>query len=192
MIRALGVAMFPLVGACAAIGPYVWITELPPEQNAGQYVLASGDAISIRVLGHDDMTTRARVRSDGRIAVPILGDVDVRGKTPSALRSELQASLTPFFNSASVTVNVEEFQRVTVTVLGEVTRQGSFPLESASLAEALSLAGGLTDFADRDRLFIVRRGQEAQRIRFTYEEVSRGDRAASQFVLRNGDVVVVE
>ncbi|MGD0675500.1 MAG: polysaccharide biosynthesis/export family protein [Polyangiaceae bacterium] len=197
LLAVLGFAIVPLTtfsSGCASTGAYLWVYELPPaEQRGSEYVISSGDMLSMRVLDHEDMTTRVKVRSDGRIGVPILGDIEVRGRTPAAVALDLQARLKPFFNAPSVTVNVEEFQRPTVVVLGEVTHPGSFLLDPGSgLAEALSLAGGLTDFADRERLFVVRRGPETRRIRFTYLNVIRGDQATGQFLLRNGDVVVVE
>ena len=179
--------------ACSGTGSYVWVNDVPAEPVTSEYLIAVGDVVSVRVLNQDAMTTRGRVRADGRIALPILGDVEVRGKRPSALRAELEARYKDFFNAPSVTLNVDELQPLVVAVLGEVSRPGNASLEpNASVAQALAFAGGLTEFADRDRIFVVRSRPAPARIRFTYEALSRGEGHAATFALHVGDVVVVE
>jgi polysaccharide export outer membrane protein len=136
------------------------------------------------------MTIHEHVRFDGRIAIPLLGEVDARGKKPGSLRGEIEARLKDFIVSPSVILSVDEVQPITVVVMGEVTHPGAFPLPpNASLAQALAQSGGLTDFAQRDRIFVVR---AAQRIRFTYDAVSHNAAKAAEFRLLPGDVVVVE
>lgn len=182
--------------ACAGTGNYTWVDELPPravEAATNEYLIREGDTVSVRVLNQEPLSTKARVRSDGRIAVPALGDIEVRGKRPSALKSELQARLKDYVAAPSVTVGVDEFQPITISVLGEVTRPGAYPFEpNASVARVLATAGGLTEFASRDRIFVVRTGPQPLRVRFQYEGVTRGEAHASAFMLHNGDVVVVE
>jgi len=196
--RMLAVAL--LLGsalACSGPGQYVWVNELPAEylaRNPDQsYVIRDGDTLNIRVFNQEALSTKAKVRSDGRIAMPALGDIDVRGKHPATIKAELEGRLKDYVNAPSVTVTVEEFQPIMVSVLGEVTKAGSFPLDPrATLAQVLANAGGLTDFASRDSIFVVRAGPPAVRVRFTYEEISRGAPASTGFVLHDGDLVVVE
>jgi polysaccharide biosynthesis/export protein len=179
---------------CASPGRFVWVRDLAPQAAAGRgYLIRSGDVLSVRVVSQDNLTTHAHVRPDGRIAMPLLGDVEVRGKTPSSLRSELEARLKQFVVAPSVTINVDEFAPVRIAVLGEVMHPGVFPIgvHGASVAQALADAGGLTDYADRSRIFVVR-SDDHLRVRFTYDEVSRGDAAATRFSLQPDDVVVVE
>lgn len=183
--------------ACSGPGQYVWVNELPAEyvsrSNEQSYVIRDGDTLNIRVFNQEALSTKAKVRSDGRIAMPALGDIDVRGKYPAALKAELEARLKDYVNAPSVTVTVEEFQPIVVSVLGEVTKAGSYPLDPrATLAQVLATAGGLTEFASRDNIYVVRAGPPAIRVRFTYEDVSRGSPASAGFVLHDGDLVVVE
>ena len=184
------------LGLCAygGAGHYVWAKDLPTAATAHEYLIAADDLISIRVVNQDSMSTHARVRTDGRIALPLLGDVEVRGKTPSSLRAELEARLKEYIVAPSVTVNVEEVAPVMVSVLGEVAHPGVVKLDpNASVAEALAGAGGLTDYANRDRIFVVRREQkDPLRVRFTFDGLEGSDPAAIRFGLRRGDVVVVE
>jgi polysaccharide export outer membrane protein len=192
--RELSFVFALLASACAGPGRYVWAKDLPaPAETTQGYLIATGDLISVRVVNQDSISTHARVRSDGRVALPLLGDVEVRGKTPSSLRSELEARLKQYIVAPSVTVNVEEVAPVIVSVLGEVAHPGVVKLDhNASVAEALASAGGLTDYANRDRIFVVRRGHKLLRVRFTFAQLEDGDPAAIRFGLRRGDVVVVE
>jgi polysaccharide export outer membrane protein len=173
------------------------VTSLPPSYTAHNaeptYVIRDGDTINIRVFNQEAMSVRSKVRSDGRIALPALGDVDVRGKRPSALKSELEARLKDYINAPSVTVSVDEFQPIEVSVLGEVSKSGTYPLDPrATVAQVLAAAGGLNEFASRDSIFVVRAGPPPVRVRFKYEDISRGAPASEGFVLQDGDLVVVE
>jgi polysaccharide export outer membrane protein len=183
--------------ACSGTGSFVWVDQLPAgyttRPNEERYLIRAGDMLSIRVFNQEPLSTRAKVRTDGRIAMPALGDIDVRGKLPSQLKTELEASLKGYVNAPSVTVTVEDVQPIVVSVLGEVQKSGVFPLDPrATLAQVLAAAGGLTDYASRDRIFVVRSGAQPLRVRFTWEDISRGSSKAAGFVLGDGDLVVVE
>lgn len=181
---------------CASSGNFVWVQDLPPDafvQPEKEYLIRDGDLVSIRVFGQDPLSTRARVRSDGRIAMPAIGDVDVRGKRPSALRAELEARLKDYVNSPSVTVTVEEFQPINVSVLGEVQKQGIYAVDPRStVAQVLAMGGGLTDYASRSGIYVVRKSPHPMRVRFTYDDVRRGDPRSQNFTLQAGDLLVVE
>jgi polysaccharide export outer membrane protein len=182
------------VGACAGPGAYVWAKDLPQTPGASNdYLIASGDVLGVRVVNQDGMSTKARVRSDGRIALPLLGDIDVRGKTPNEIRKELEARFKEFIVAPSVTVTVEESAPLAVSVLGEVSHPGIVQMDAtAGLAQALAGAGGLTDYASRDRIFVIRHDTKPTRVRFTFDEIANAEPAVMAFTLRRGDVVVVE
>jgi polysaccharide export outer membrane protein len=157
------------------------------------FVIQDGDGLDIRVFSQEAMSTHARVRNDGRIAMPVLGDIEVRGKRPADVKSELEARLKDYVNTPSVTVTVAEFRPFNVVALGEVARQGVIALDHyATLAEVIALAGGLTDYASRSQLFVVRTTPERLRARFTFDELLRGDPRVASFVLRPGDLIVAE
>ena len=181
------------LSGCTGPGAYVWFNAVPPEALSSDYLINAGDMLSVRVLNHDEMTTRVRVRADGRLALPIIGEVEARGRRPGALRAELEARLKDYIVAPSVTLNIDETQPAHFVVLGEVPRGGVFPLEPTTrVADALALAGGVTDFASRDRIFVLRTTPVRLRIRFTYEAVLRDDMHAAAFRLHPDDVVVVE
>jgi polysaccharide biosynthesis/export protein len=161
-----------------------------------EYVIGVGDAISVRVFQHEDMSARVRVRVDGFVSLPLVNEVRAAGKTPPALAHELTARFKDFINTPAVTVMLEETRPLTVSILGEVTRAGVQTLEpGAGVLQALAAAGGLNDFAHPDGIFVVRRVPgEAQpiRIRFTWRALSEGSGKAAGFLLQPGDVVVAE
>jgi polysaccharide export outer membrane protein len=170
------------------------VTELPPQAPSdADYIIRDGDLLDIQVFNQPALTTHGRVRADGKIAVPLVGDVEVRGKQPLAIRTELEGRLKDYVNAPAVTVNVPEMQPITIVVLGEVSHPGVFPVERhASVAQVLALAGGLTDYAGRDSIFVVRRGTPSERVRFTYDGLVRGEPHAAAFPLHDGDLIVAE
>jgi polysaccharide biosynthesis/export protein len=181
--------------ACSGPGQYVWFEQLPSEARAPRddYLIGVGDMINIRVLGHEEMSVHQRVRADGRLALLLIGEVEAKGKRPSALRAELEGRLKDYIVSPSIAVNVEESLPLTVLVLGEVAHPGAYSLEhDARLAHALALGGGLTEYASRDGIFVVRDDPAPVRIRFTYEAVRRNIGRAGEFQLHPGDIVEVE
>lgn len=182
----------PTLASCASTSPYVWVSDLPQARVAGDYVIATGDVLAIKVFNQENMSTRARVRSDGKIALPFLGDVAVRGKSPAAVSKELARRLAQYVISPGVTITVEETLPTSVSVLGEVTRPGLYTVEeSAGVLQALAVAGGLTDYASHESIYVMRR-TPAQRIRFTYASLTDSQSPAATFRLRAGDVLVVE
>jgi len=193
--RRLATCTTALLCACAHSGPSVWVQDYtradPPA--AGPYSIQDGDLIRVQVWNQDAMSTRARVRSDGQITMPFLKDVAVAGKTPAALATELEGLLKDYVNHPAVYVVVEESKPATVSVIGEVTRPGIYPLDTAGgMAQALAAAGGLTAFAHKTRIYVLRPGPPPARIRFSYEALVDGIGRASAFRLGAGDVVVVE
>lgn len=180
------------VAGCAGHGSYVWARDLPPDGAQDDYAIAPGDTIGVRVFNQEAMSTHARVRSDGKIAVPMLGDVAVRGSSPSAVSRDLESRLKEYVVSPRVTVTVEESQANSVSVLGEVTHPGVFTVDAtAGVLAALAAAGGFTPFASNDSIFVVR-NNPPMRIRFTMKSLMQADSRAAMFRLRRGDVVVVE
>jgi polysaccharide biosynthesis/export protein len=129
------------------------------------------------------------------VSIALLGDVAAAGKSPVDLAREIEKELVArdLAVAARVTVLLEEAAPIRVSVIGEVARPGLYTLESgAGLAEALASGGGFTDYAHRDRLYVVRRSPDLLRIRFTYDAVARAEGRAAQFRLRAGDTIVVE
>ena len=184
-------------GACTQVpqAPFVWVEEWREPVNAskGEYVIGVGDALNVLVWDQEKMSAHVRVRNDGRVSLPFLDDVNVAGMTPVALARALEERLKQFIVTPQVTVVIEEAKPLSVSVLGQVGQPGLYSLDpGAGVAQALAAAGGLKDFAHKDRVYLLRSGDGTVRIRMTYDNVAAGKGRAATLRLRSGDVVVVE
>jgi polysaccharide export outer membrane protein len=184
--------------ATGAQAPFIWVDawqEPQPPPSAGEYVIGVGDALNIQVWEQEKMSARVRVRTDGQVSLPFLNDVPAAGMTPVFLARNLEGRLKQFIVTPQVTVAVEEARALSVSVLGQVGIPGLHSLDpGAGVAQALAAAGGLRDFAQKDRIFVLRAGErgETVRLRMTYDDVTAGRGRAATLRLRAGDVVVVE
>jgi polysaccharide export outer membrane protein len=196
------VALVLTLGAlpgCASTsgGPFVWAADFvarDPAAADAQYYVGVGDLIAIQVFDNDKISTRGRVRSDGKLAMPLINDVMVAGRTPSQVAAAVTKSLKDgnFVLNPRVNVVVEEVPPVRVTVLGAVDKAGTYAIDPGSgVAEALAGAGGLTEFAHKDRIFVLRKVPTPVRIRFTFASLTDTG-PAGRFRLHQGDIVVVE
>jgi polysaccharide export outer membrane protein len=184
-----------LVCGCASLGQYTWVNDYPeqPPPVENEYVIKPADVLQIRVFNQEGMSARAKVRNDGKISLPFLNDVTAAGHSPNSFAKELQVKLKEFIKVPVVTVSLEETRPVSVSVLGEVARQGGYQVEPGTgVLQLLASAGGLTELAHKDRIFVLRRDPAKARIRFSFESLSRLDDRASSFRVKSGDVVVVE
>jgi len=186
-----------LSSGCAELGPYTWADHYrdPREPSQpGAYVLGVGDAISVSLFApYEAFSTKAKIRHDGKITMPLLNDVQAEGYEPAVLARQLEVRLKDFANNPHVTVAVDEARSLRVTVFGKVANQGvlTVPLGS-SLVQVLASAGGLQDLAHSDRIFVVRRDPQLVRIRFRYDDLLRSRGVAPTFRLRSGDEVMVD
>lgn len=195
MIKYLTVFCVLFLGCYTPRGAYVEVDDRALESNPG-YLIQTGDVLQVRVFQQDAMSARVKVRGDGKVSLPLINEVIAAGKSPGVLATELQVRLKDFINNPVVTVSLEESRPVVVSVLGEVVRPGVVTLEAGSgVLQALAASGGLTDFAHRDGLFVLRKTPSQatpRRLRFTWDILSRGEGAAARFTLLPGDVVVAE
>jgi polysaccharide biosynthesis/export protein len=193
-ILALVALMAVSVVSCGPTGSYVWVDDYrATPSEAPAYVIAVGDTISVRVFNEEQLSTRTKVRADGKVSLPLLSDVDAAGATPVAFARKLEERLKGFVKNPLVTVSLEETRPQVVYVAGEVPKPGAYPLDaSPGVLQAIVNAGGLGPDASRDRIFVLRRDPQARRIRFTYRSLIQLAGAAPSFRLQPGDVVVVE
>jgi polysaccharide export outer membrane protein len=191
----LGAVLF--APACRHAGNYVWVDQYrSADAHDAGYAIGPGDVLSVRVLGHDEMSGRVKVRSDARISLPFLNDLDVAGETPAVLGEKLRREFKEFVNNPVVTVTLEEPRPFTVSITGEVTRPGVYPLEApAGVLQAIASAGGLSQFAHDDQIYVLRRVVERAppvRIRFKYDALTRAEGQSGTFSLQRNDLIVVE
>jgi polysaccharide export outer membrane protein len=157
-----------------------------------EYLIGPEDVLDISVWKNPELSRKVPVRPDGRVSLPLINDIQAAGLTPSQLRDQLAKRLAEFVPSPEVSVIVQEVQSLKVAVVGAVKTPGRFMLKSpATVLECIALAQGLTEFANRERIVVLRQNNgSTQRIPFNYRKVSEGDEQDNFFV-RPGDIIVV-
>ncbi|MFO0633937.1 MAG: polysaccharide biosynthesis/export family protein [Nannocystaceae bacterium] len=182
--------------ACKPRHPYVWVNDLPvTEVPIGSIPLRAGDTISVTVSRMEELRAAApfEIGADGAIVLPLVGPFEVQGLTPEAAARKLNARLHGIVVNPDARISVVTPRLPEITVLGEVGQPGRFPVDHGDGGMgARALAGGLTEFADPQSIYVVRKYPKAERIRFRYSDLTGGVERAAQFELRDGDVVVVE
>jgi polysaccharide export outer membrane protein len=155
-----------------------------------EYVLTVGDKLRIEVYKDTQLSQALQIRPDGKITLPLVGDIVAAGLTPAALDEALTKSLKEYITNPVVTVIVVEATPPTVYVMGEVNTPGPVVLRPGMTPlEALALAGGFKDFAKRTEIRILRRGAPGEPIRFNYKDAVKGEERPVP--LKPGDTIVV-
>lgn len=160
--------------------------------NATDYKLVVGDKLRVEVYRDEHMSQSLQVRPDGKITLPLVGDVIAAGKTPAALRDSLATSLKEYITNPVVTVIVVEAQPRTIAVIGEVNAPGTHPLmkTETTVIEALAMAGGFKDFANTKNITIQRTTPTGTRmIKFNYKDAIKSE--GKQMCVEPGDVIIV-
>ncbi|MCC7110381.1 MAG: polysaccharide biosynthesis/export family protein [Deltaproteobacteria bacterium] len=194
MFRPLPILLLALAAfGCATDGKYVWVDELGSEDlKAAPYQVAAGDRLVVNVWNQPPLSGEVLVRPDGNITLPLVGDVQVVGATPQQASEAVARKLSGMVVEPHVVVSLSVTRAPTISVLGEVQQAGTFELRPGEgVLEVLARAGGLSEFARKDGIFVVRRSQ-GMRVRFDYRRLSQASGAGVAFVLQDGDVVVVE
>lgn len=164
-----------------------------PEQVEGDYVIGPGDVLQIFVWKEPDLTRDVTVRVDGKITVPLLGDLTAAGRTPQQLGADLGKALGRFLSSPQVTLGVSQANSSRFYVMGQVNTPGVFPLAGrVSVLQGLALAGGLREFAKADGIQIIRVSQGTQTfVPVNYKKLEDGRDISQNILLRPGDTILV-
>ena len=162
-----------------------------PAAASGEYRLAQGDKLRVEVYKDAQLSQNVQIRPDGKITLPLIGDVQADNKTPIQLRDAIAAQLKTYMTNPVVTVIVVETKPAVAYVTGEVNHPGAVALQDEQLTvlQALALAGGLKDFADAKNIRILRKsGKSSQPLTFNYKDAIHG---GAPVYLHAGDTVVV-
>jgi polysaccharide biosynthesis/export protein len=156
-------------------------------------VIGTDDLLSIVYWRDKDMSADARVRPDGRIALPLINEVQAAGLTPEQLQKNITEESKKYMEDASITVVVREINSRRVFIVGEVAKAGPYPLTSSmTVMQLISLAGGLRDYANSKNITIMRgEGPRQVSLKFNYKEVAAGKNLQQNIELKPGDTVVV-
>jgi polysaccharide export outer membrane protein len=193
--RALGIACLwvALNVGCATESHFVWVQDFPTvSQNAE--AIEPRDSILVSVKNQPTLSGEFPVGDHGNYSQPTLGTIPVAGKTTDVVAKELEERLKNIVVSPEVSVVIVKVASIRVNVVGEVKTPGTYELmRGRGVVPALAAAGWLTEFADRDKIFVIRsEGGVTERVRFRARELTAAEPHATGFRLKDGDVVVVD
>jgi polysaccharide export outer membrane protein len=163
----------------------------PPDPN--DYIIGEQDSLMITVWKEREISGGVVVRPDGKITVPLVGELKVVGMTPVQVQTVLAEKLKPFVTVPQVTVAVTQINSRKVYLIGQAAREGPFLINSSTtVLQIIAEAGGLRDFAKRKKIYILRnQGQQQIRFSFDYDAVIRGKKEDQNILLQPGDTIVV-
>jgi polysaccharide export outer membrane protein len=176
----------------AAPRPETGTASISAEALPDSYKIGSADVLTITVWKELTLTGSYLVRPDGMISMPLLGDVEASSLTPQQLAGELEEKLKKYIQSPNVTVQISQIHSKVVYLLGEVAKKGPIDMSPGmTLLQAIASAGGLTDYANAKKIYVLRNDAGKQvKIPAHYKEALKGESSAS-LLLRPGDTIVV-
>jgi len=158
------------------------------------YLIGDDDLLEINVWKEPDLCKTIPVRSDGKISLPLVGEVQAAGRTPVQLEDDIRSRLLNFITEPAVTVMVQKINSLKFNVMGEVIKPGSFALTTnMTVVDAIATAGGFKDFAKKKSIYLLHANADGteSRMRFNYSEFVKGKNPKANVKLQPGDTVVV-
>ena len=159
------------------------------------YIIGPEDVIEVSVWKSPDLSMTIMVRPDGIISLPLIGDIGASSRTAKELKEEIEQKLTEYKQDPIVSIIVKETNSQAIYVTGEVARPGKFPLRSEiTIVQAITLAGGFTQWADKDQIVIIRKSPmnpEGNRFTLKYSDIVSGKNMKANTLLKAGDTVIV-
>jgi polysaccharide export outer membrane protein len=150
--------------------------------------------LAVNVWKEPDLTRSVPVRPDGKITLPLIGDLRASGRTPVQLQGDIRQGLLTYLSNPEVTVMVQEAKSQKFNILGQVEHPGSYPLSrSMTVLDAIAVAGGFRDFAKTGKIYVLRFGPDGSpmRMEFNYKKVIKGSDLSQNVELQPRDTVVV-
>jgi polysaccharide biosynthesis/export protein len=158
------------------------------------YVIGENDVLDIDVWKEKEISRQIPVRPDGKISLPLIGEIQASGLTPLQLQDNITQQLKAYIDNPEVTVIVDDPRSHQFNIVGQVARPGTYPLsEAMTVLDAIAEAGGFKDFAKETKIYVLRPAQGGIRVRilFNYKKVIRGDDLQENVTLKPGDTIVV-
>ena len=159
------------------------------------YIIGPEDVLEITVWKNADLSKQVQVRPDGRISLPLVGDVSAVGRTASQLTGDIATRLGSYMENPTVSIVVKEVNSYAIYVLGEVNKPGKYPLKSkTTLLQAITVAHGFTPVAARNKIVVFRFGKDGEaltKIKASYDDIVLRDGSNQNIELKPGDQIVV-
>lgn len=207
--------IFAFMILAVALGVSTWAQNPPPPQKTAEppkpanpnaelpspdtpaapvdpktYKLGPEDVITIKVWREPELSGMFVVRPDGRITLPLAGEIAVVDLTPEQVQAKVVELYSKFVNKPEVSTSLARVGSKKYYMVGQIMRTGMFPLVvPTTILEAINGAGGFQEFANRKKVVILRGNQ---RIKFNYDDVIKGKNMAQNILIENGDHIIVQ
>jgi polysaccharide biosynthesis/export protein len=167
--------------------------EVQAQAQPADYLIGPDDVLAVNVWKEPEISRSVPVRPDGKISLPLIGDLIASGRTPLELQDAIKGQLVRYVSHPAVTVIVQEAKSQKFNIVGEVERPGSYPLSTPmTVLDAIAVAGGFRDFAKTSKIYVLRTDQGSRtRLPFNYKKVIKGDNFQQNVDLKPRDTVVV-
>jgi polysaccharide biosynthesis/export protein len=179
----------------------VAVASLNPAANAevskphdDSFVIGANDVLAINVWKEPDVSRSVPVRSDGKISLPLAGEIQASGLTPLKLEQDIASKLQSYISEPEVTVIVQQINSQKFNILGMVSKPGSYSLtNSSTVLDAIAAAGGFRDFAKQKSIYVLRRNPNGteSRLPFNYKDVVKGKNPDQNIKLQPNDTIVI-
>jgi len=160
---------------------------------ADDYIIGQGDVLEIFVWRNEQLSREVVVRPDGKISLPLLQDVQAEGYSVVQLKNQITRMLTEHLDNPRVSVIIKAIKSYRVSVLGRVQNPGVYPITgNTTVAEAIALAGGFTEWADKGDITVVsNEGGQEKKVVINYKKIASGKDPSQNIVLKRGDIIIV-
>jgi polysaccharide export outer membrane protein len=158
------------------------------------FIIGNDDVLAISVWKEPELSKTIPVRSDGKISLPLVGEMQAAGRTPLQLEGDITAKLRSFINTPEVSVLVQQVNSMKFNILGEVAKPGSYSVSAApTVMDAIAAAGGFRDFAKKSGVYVLRKGPDGHQIKlnFNYKDFVKGKNPEQNVKLEPNDSVIV-
>lgn len=188
------IAFLSVVGGCSQQNVQYQGMSVPPTE----FLIGPEDVLVVTVWRNQELSKEVIVRPDGKISLPLIGDIMAAGLSAQVLSKHVADALAEFMSTPTVSVQVKEINSYHIFAVGEVGKPGKIPLKSfTSVVQGISYAGGFTTFASRNNVHVLRMVKNSQgetkqvMIPVPYLDIIQGKNLEANFILKAGDVIVV-
>ena len=169
-------------------------TSAATKPHDATYLIGSSDVLAITVWKEPEISRSIPVRPDGRISLPLVGEIQAAGRTPIQLEQDIATRLQTYISKPDVTVIVEQINSEKFNILGRVIKPGSYPLSATTtVLDAIATAGGFQDFAKQSGIYILRPNAQGgqSKLAFNYKQVIKGNHTEQNVRLEPHDTIIV-
>jgi len=168
--------------------------KIVAKSQSDDYVIGTEDVLAVNIWKEPEISRTVPVRPDGKITIPLVGDIQASGLTPKKLQDNIALGLRSYVASPEVTVIVQEVKSLKFNIVGQIAHPGSYPLsQPMTVLDAIAVGGGLKDFAKGSHIYVLRidSNKSQTKLSFDYKQVIKGKKLAENVELHPGDTIVV-